>query len=280
MAGPRVGRRRPGRAVLGGRDLRGPVRDAHARLPRPQRPGGGPPADQDGAEHLQRPGGVAGDGVPGGLLGVRPVHGLRGRPLPADVPAGDRHRRLEPGDRRQRVRPQLRAARGGAGDPRDRRGELRRDRPDPAARPLPPAAPGPGHVGLLPGDADRQRPGDRPRRGDRRALRLAVRLLHRRGPRARRRPDRRVPARADPRRQRGGRRRGGPRRRPAPGLVGRLPRPDRQLVVHLRRLRDDRLHLRHRRPPDVDPDLPGRDPRDRPDEGDLAPRAPSRWSPP
>ena len=82
---------------------------------------------------------------------------------------GDRFRRtwllgiggrgLEPGDDRQRAGEQLWPHGPRAERARDRRGHIRRHRADDLARPVCPRPAGPLDVGLLPGDADRQRLG-------------------------------------------------------------------------------------------------------------------------
>ncbi len=57
---------------------------------------------------------------------------------------------------------ELRPTGPGAERAGDRRGDLRRHRSDDPARPVRPRPAGPADVGLLPGDADRQRLGDQP----------------------------------------------------------------------------------------------------------------------
>ena len=194
-----------GLGAVGDPDVRGPVLDELARLHGPQHLVRRPAPGEDGAAAEQHPGGPAGHLLPGHLLAGQPGHGLGRRPRPAHPAARAGGRALEPGDRRQRAVPQLRATGAGPQPPGDRRGDLRRHRADDPAGPVPPAAAGPGPVGILPGHADRQRPGAGPGRVRRHPLGLAVGVLHRGGAGTDRGPGRPGPARAGPRLQRRGR---------------------------------------------------------------------------
>ena len=154
---PGVARRRVGRAVARV-DVRRPVRDEPAGLPRPLGALGGagrPPARISSSTTTA--GRLARDVLPHQLLARQPGHGLARRPDAADLAARRRRGGLEPGDGRHRAGEELRPPPAGAELPRDRRGDLRRARPGDPDGPLPPREAGAGDVGLLPGHADSAR---------------------------------------------------------------------------------------------------------------------------